>query len=216
MFKTIKWNTFARDFAIIQIGFALYGLSITLLIQSNLGTGPWIVLAVALANLTPVSIGAMINITGFLVLLIGFSLLKEPVGWGTIANILFIGLWVDIWNKIIPLLRDNFFPQLLMLVAAALVMGIATAIYIGVNAGAGPRDNLMLGVARVTGWNIRVARGSIEIIVLIVGYLLGGPVGYGTVIFALIIGPSIQWAFKLFKIETNTKINLEVLEKEAS
>ena len=213
MFKTIRWNTFVRDFAVIQIGFALYGLSIVLLIQSNLGADPWVVLEVALANLTPFSIGIMINIVGFLVL-IGAFLLKESIGWGTIVNIFSIGLWVDMWMEIVPSLLDNLFPQLLMVVAAALVMGIASAIYIGVNAGAGPRDTLMLGFARVSGWSLRVARSSIEIIVLIIGILLGGPFGYGTIIFALIIGPSVQWAFKLFKVETNTKIDLEIMGKE--
>lgn len=204
MFKPIRWNTFIRDFIVIQIGFVLFGLAITLVIQANLGTNSWVILEVALANILGMSIGTMIVIMGFIVL-IAALLLKEPIGWGTLANILFIGPWVDLWLQFIPALKENWILQLLMLSAGALVMGIASAIYIGVNAGAGPRDSLMLGIERVSGWSLRVSRASIEIIVIIVGWLLGGPVGVGTIIFALLIGPSVQWSFKLFKVESNSK-----------
>jgi uncharacterized membrane protein YczE len=78
---------------------------------------------------------------------------------------------------------------------------MATAIYIGVDAGAGPRDSLMLAIHRVTGFSIRAARGSIEVIVVLIGWLLGGPAGIGTVAFALLIGPAVQWAFKLFHVQ---------------
>lgn len=192
-----------RDFVVIQIGFALFGLAITLLVESNLGTSPWVILEFALSEILGVSLGTMIVISGFTILT-GALLLKEPIGWGTLANILFIGPWVDMWRRMIPSIEDNLLLQLFMLVSAALIMGVASAIYIGVNAGAGPRDSLMLGIERVSGWSLRVARASIEITVIIVGTILGGPVGVGTVIFALLIGPSVQWAFKLFKVESNS------------
>ncbi len=204
MFKPIRWNTFIRDFVVIQIGFVLFGLAITLLIQANLGTGPWVILQVALSDFTGLSVGNMIVFMGFLIL-IAVLLLKVAIGWGTLGNILFIGPWVDLWLEFVPSVNDRLLLQIIMLVAAAPVMGIASAIYIGVNAGAGPRDSLMLGVERVSGWSLRVARGVIEITVVIVGWLLGGPVGVGTIVFALLIGPSVQWAFKLFKVESNSK-----------
>jgi uncharacterized membrane protein YczE len=90
-----------------------------------------------------------------------------------------------------------------MFLLGVLIQGVATAVYIGVDAGAGPRDSLMLALQRTTGVSIRVARGAIEIVVVLIGWLLGGPLGVGTVIFALLIGPSVQWAFKLFKVQTH-------------
>lgn len=204
MFKPIRWNTFIRDFVVIQIGFVLFGLAITLLIQANLGTGPWVILQVALSDFIGFSVGTMIAVMGFLIL-VAVLLLKVPIGWGTLGNILFIGPWVDLWLEFVPSVSDRLLLQIIMLVAAAPVMGIASAIYIGVNAGAGPRDSLMLGVERVSGWSLRVARGVIEITVATIGWLLGGPIGVGTIIFALLIGPSVQWAFKLFKIESSSK-----------
>lgn len=201
MLKTIRWKTFPRDFIVIQLGFALFGLAIALLIQANLGTSPWVILEVAISRLLGVSTGTMIVLMGFLVLFVDV-LLKEPIGWGTLTNILFIGPWVDLFLWLIPSQDNQWVTQILMLFASALLMGIATAVYIGVDAGAGPRDSLMLGIKRVTGQSLRIARSGIEIVVALTGWLLGGPIGFGTVIFALLIGPSVQWAFGVFKVKT--------------
>lgn len=200
MLKPVRWNAFIRDFLVIQIGFALFGLSIAMLIRSNLGTSPWAVLEVAFSKLTGITPGRMSIIVGFVVLL-GALALRERVGWGTLSNILFIGLWEDMFLGMIPSIDDNLLIQASMLLTAIFIMGIASAIYIGVDAGAGPRDSLMLAIQRTTGVSLRVARATIEIIVVLIGWLLGGPLGIGTVIFALLIGPSVQWAFKLFKVQ---------------
>ncbi len=210
MFKAIQWKTFPRDFIVIQLGFALFGLAIALLIQANLGTSPWVILEVAISQLTGLSTGTMIVLMGAAILLIDI-LLKEPIGWGTVTNILFIGPWVDIFLKLLPSIENQWFTQILMLLGSALFMGIATAMYIGVDAGAGPRDSLMLGIKRVTGKSLQIARGGIEILVAFTGWILGGPIGFGTVIFALLIGPSVQWAFKAFKVKTESE-NIRELE----
>ena len=202
MLKPIRWNTFIRDFLTIQIGFALFGLSIATMIRSNLGTSPWAVLEVAFSSLTGITPGRMSIIVGFVVLL-GALALREKIGWGTLSNILFIGLWEDMFLGLIPSVEDHLLIQACMLLASIFMMGVATAIYIGVDAGAGPRDSLMLAVHRTTGVSIRLGRGVIEIIVVLIGWLLGGPLGLGTVIFALLIGPSVQWAFKLFRVQTH-------------
>ena len=202
MLKPVRWNTFIRDFFVIQIGFALFGLSIATMIRSNLGTSPWAVLEVAFSKLTGITPGRMSIIVGFVVLL-GALALREKVGWGTLSNILFIGLWEDIFLRTIPSVENNLLIQACMLLAGIFMMGIASAIYIGVDAGAGPRDSLMLAIQRTTGVSLRLARGTIEIIIVLIGWLLGGPLGIGTVIFALLIGPSVQWAFKLFKVQTH-------------
>jgi uncharacterized membrane protein YczE len=202
MLKPIRWNTFIRDFIVIQIGFLLYGLAIALIVRANLGTGTWLVLEVALANIFGIKIGTMTVYVGFLVLIIALTL-REQVGWGTLGNILSIGPWLNLALDLISTPKNNLALQIAMFLLGVLVQGVATAVYIGVDAGAGPRDSLMLAIQRTTGVSLRVARGAIEIVVVLIGWLLGGPLGLGTVIFALLIGPSVQWAFKLFKVQTH-------------
>ena len=209
MLKPIRWNTFVRDFFVIQIGFALYGLSIALTIQANLGTNTWSVFEVALATITGLSIGTMSIIVAFCVLIV-VLLFKEKVGWGTLGNILSIGLWLDLFLWLIPFVSDNFVLQLMMLLAGIFIMGIASAIYIGVDAGAGPRDSLMLAIHRTTKLSLRLARASIELTVFVVGWLLGGPAGVGTLVFAILIGPAVQWAFKVFKVKPHKEEEIVV------
>ena len=202
MFKPIRWNTFIRDFIIIQLGFAIFGFSIALLIQANLGTSPWVMLTVALSQITGLSTGTMTMLIGVVILL--FSLyLKESVGWGTIGNIVSIGPWLDLSLRFVPFLEQRWLLQSGFLLGSALLMGLATAIYIGVDAGAGPRDTLMLAVERSTRLSLRQARGGIELVVLLFGFILGGPIGVGTVAFALLIGPSVQWAFRLLGVKSD-------------
>jgi uncharacterized membrane protein YczE len=185
---------------VIQAGFALFGLSIAAMIRSNLGTNAWAVLEVALANIFSLTPGTMSVIVGFTVLLAALSL-KEKIGWGTITNIIFIGPWEDLFLWVIPPIDNNPVIQYGILIGAILAMGMASAIYIGVDAGAGPRDSLMLAVKRKTGMSIRVARVCIELVVVLAGWLLGGPLGVGTLVFAIFIGPAVQWGFKLFNVQ---------------
>jgi len=200
MLKPIRWNTFVRDFIRIQIGFLLFGLAITLMIRGNIGTSAWIVLEAALAYKLGITVGTMTVVMGFIVLISAVAM-REKMGWGTLANILSIGPWVDMWNSFMPSVTNNLPLQIAMLLAAILLMGLGSAIYIGVDAGAGPRDSMMLAIKRTTGVSIRVARAIIEITVVTVGWLLGGPAGVGTVVYALLIGPSIQWGFKIFNVQ---------------
>ena len=203
MLKPIRWNTFIRDFIVIQIGFLLYGLAIALIVRANLGTGTWVVLEVALANILGIKLGTMTVYMGFFVLFIALAL-REQVGWGTLGNILSIGPWLNLCLDWIGTPTENLPLQIGMFLSGILIQGIATAVYIGVDAGAGPRDSLMLAIHRTTGVSIRLARGTIEVIVVLIGWLLGGPLGIGTVVFALLIGPSVQWAFRLFNVHPHT------------
>ncbi|HJR79039.1 MAG TPA: hypothetical protein VJ821_03135 [Anaerolineales bacterium] len=200
MLKPIRWNTFSRDFFVIQIGFLLYGLALALIVRADFGTGTWLVLEVALANLLGIKIGTMTVYMGFMILILAL-VLRERVGWGTLGNILSIGPWLNLFLDVIPVLKENLGLQIGMFLLGVLIQGIATAIYIGVEAGAGPRDSLMLAVHRTTGVSIRLARGAIEVLVVLIGWFLGGPAGIGTVVFALLIGPSVQWAFRLFRVQ---------------
>src|SRR4030095_491612 len=212
MLKPIRWNTFIKDFVIIQIGFLLYGLAIALIVRANLGTGTWLVLEVALANILWIKIGTMTVYMGFLILIIAL-VLREQVGWGTLGNILSIGPWLNLSLDLISMPKNNLALQIAMFLLGVLIQGVATAVYINVDAGAGPRDSLMLAIQRTTGVSLRVARGAIEIVVVLIGWLLGGPLGLGTVVFALLIGPSVQWAFKLFKVQPHKP---ELTEAEAA
>ena len=200
MFKPIRWKTFPQDFIVIQIGFVLFGLSIALLIRANLGIGPWAMLEVALSQILGLTPGTMSVLIG-LVVLAGVLAMRERIGWGTLGNIMFIGPWEDLALSFIPSVTHNLLLQFAMLLAGILIMGIASAIYIGVDAGAGPRDSLMLAVKRVRGHSLRRARGSIEVSLVLVAWLLGGPAGIGTVVIAMSIGSSVQWAFKLFNVQ---------------
>lgn len=199
MLRPIRWNTFVKDFFVIQIGFMLYGLALALLIRASVGTSTWLVLEIALADILGIQIGNMTVVMGFVVL--GLALIsRERVGWGTLGNILSIGPWLNLFLGIVPVLENNLVLQIGTFLLAVLIQGVASAVYIGVDAGAGPRDSLMLAVHRITGVSVRVARGSIEVIVVTIGWLLGGPAGWGTLAFALLIGPSVQWAFKMFNV----------------
>ena len=197
--KPIRWNTFIRDFFVIQIGFLLYGLAIALIVRADVGTGTWVVLEVALANILGIKLGTMTVYMGFAVLVFALAL-RERVGWGTLGNILSIGPWLNLCLDLIPTISGNLALRIGIFLLGVLVQGIATAVYIGVDAGAGPRDSLMLAIHRKTGVSVRVARGALEIVVVTIGWLLGGPAGWGTLAFALLIGPSVQWAFKLFNV----------------
>jgi uncharacterized membrane protein YczE len=106
MFYPVRWKNFPRDFIVIQIGFALFGLSIATMIRSNFGTSPWALLEVALSNLTGITPGRMSIIVGFVVLLIALAM-GEKVGWGTLSNILFIGLWEDMFLHRIPSVENQ-------------------------------------------------------------------------------------------------------------
>ena len=209
MLKQVRWKTFLPDMLRIQVGFALFGLSVGMMIRANLGTSAWAVLDVALSQIFHVTPGTVTVLLGFIILS-GALILREPIGWGTLANILSIGPWEDLSLRLISPVNNNLIIQVAMLLAAIIIMGFASAIYIGVDAGAGPRDSLMLAIKRKTSLSIRVARGGIEVTVVLVGWLLGGPAGIGTLVFAFLIGPAVQWGFKALKVEPHRALDSEV------
>lgn len=213
MFKPIRWKTFWREFLTIQVGFAIFGFAIAAMIRANLGTSAWAVLEVALSQIIGITPGTVTVLMGFLVLS-GALIMREKIGWGTLANILSIGPWIDLALWLIPSIHDNLYLQISMLLGAIAAMGLGSAIYIGVDAGAGPRDSLMLAIRRTTGVSIRLARGVIEVTVVVIGWLLGGPAGIGTLVFALLIGPSVQAGFKLLKVEPHKPIEPKVIVKD--
>lgn len=171
-------------------GLALYGASMGLMIRSGLGLDPWDVLHDALSRLTGLTFGTVTAIVGALVLLCWIPLRQRP-GVGTVANILLIAIAVDVTLLLLGPV-DAMPARIVLLVAGVALNGLATAAYLGVRLGPGPRDGLMTGLTARTGVSIRVIRTGIEVTVLATGWLLGGTVGVGTVVYALAIGPLTQ------------------------
>jgi len=201
-FQWKGWRRFARDFVVIQIGFLLFGLSIDVIVQASMGLDSWDVLQMALTYHLPITLGEANIVVAFLVVLIDI-ILKEPMGWGTLANVVFIGVWVDVLRPYVPVVPQLILIQIAYLLLGTLIMGFATAVYVGVNAGAGPRDSLMLAISRLGKTSLRVARTGIEVSVVALGWCLGGPAWLGTLIAAIAIGPAVQLGFKLLRVRTS-------------
>ena len=212
LFMPINRQSIWRDLLVIQVGFAMFAFAIAIVIRANLGASSWAVLEVALAQIFHITPGTAAVLVGALVLLIALFL-REPIGWGTVVNILSIGPWEDLFLWLLPAVGGNLSLQLLYLTVGLIAMSMGSAIYIGINAGAGPRDSLMMAVARTTPLDVRSARIIIETAVVAVGWMFGGPLGMGTVLFSLLIGPGVQVAFRLFRMETysrNRAVSAEV------
>lgn len=171
-------------------GLTLYGVSMGLMIRSTLGLDPWDVLHEALSKWTGLSFGTVTAIVGALVLLCWIPLRERP-GIGTVSNIVVVAVAVDLTLAMVAA-PSALVPRIVLMVAGVVLNGLATAAYIGVRLGPGPRDGLMTGLYRRKGWSIRVVRTAIELAVLATGWLLGGTVGVGTVVYALAIGPLTQ------------------------
>ena len=137
---------FVRDFATIQLGFAFFAFAIAIVIRANIGATSWAVLEVALAGMVNITPGTAAVMVGATVLLLALTL-REPIGWGTVANIMSIGPWEDLFLSLIPEVNANLPLQLLFLTVGVISMSLGSAIYIEVNAGAGPRDSLMMAIA---------------------------------------------------------------------
>lgn len=182
-------------------GLFLFSLGLLLTIQANLGVAPWDAFHLGIVNHSSLTIGRVSQLVG-LSLIVLCILLKEKPGWGTLANMYFIGLFLDLLNGagVIPPARD-LWVGLAMLLGGIGLIGWGTFFYLGAGLGSGPRDGLMMALNRTLGIEVWKARMAIELSVLILGCLLGGPVGLGTAITALCIGPSVQLAYSITKQE---------------
>jgi uncharacterized membrane protein YczE len=186
----LRGRRLTRRLVQLYAGLALYGASMALIIRSTLGNMPWDVLHQGLAGRMGWSIGAVSILVGALVLLAWIPLRQRP-GLGTVSNVVVIGVAVDATLAVVP--APGALPlRVALLVAGVLLNAVATAAYIGVHLGPGPRDGLMTGLVRRTGGSVRLVRTSIEVAVVATGWLLGGTLGVGTVVYALAIGPLVQ------------------------
>lgn len=175
----------------LMIGLCLYGFTMAMLVESTLGLDPWDVFHQGLANHVPLSFGQVVIVVGAAVLILWIPLKQWP-GLGTILNVIVIGLAADVGISVINR-PDELWLRVALLVGGIAGNGLAGALYIGSHLGPGPRDGLWLGLVRKTGLSVRLLRTSVEVTALVIGFFLGGTVGVGTVLYALTIGPIVQF-----------------------
>jgi uncharacterized membrane protein YczE len=191
----------------LLIGLVLYGVGCALTIEAGLGVDPWTVLAQGIAIHTGVGIGWVTNALGFLVLLLWIPLRQRP-GIGTILNILLVGTSMQFALGVIPPV-SGLLAQVAVLLSGIVLVALASGLYIGAHFGPGPRDGLMTGMHARLGWPIWACRATVEIAVLVIGWMLGGTVGVGTVLFAVLIGPLVHAALPLLDTRRARQVSRE-------
>ena len=188
----------ARRIIQLLVGLFIYGIGLALMVRAGIGVAPWDVLSQGISLRTGLPFGLVTNIVGALVLLLWIPI-RVRVGFGTVANVLLIGTSAQLGLGFIPQQTVPWVQGLVFAGGLALV-AVATGLYIGARLGPGPRDGLMTGLHRRTGWPIWIVRTGIELIVLIAGILLGGQFGIGTILFALLIGPMVGVTLPLLRV----------------
>lgn len=188
--------TILRRLPGLLVGLVTFGIGIALMARSGLGLGPWEAFHQGLGNQLGVPLGTIGVALGIPILALWLPLGERP-GIGTLLNVLFIGTSTNVGLVILPA-ASGVPLQLLELVAGIVVIAIGSGLYLAADLGPGPRDGLMTGLHHKFGWSIRRARTAIELTVLVAGYLLGGTIGLGTVLFALGIGPLVQVSLSVF------------------
>jgi uncharacterized membrane protein YczE len=189
-------SKFPQRFVKLVFGLFIYGIGLAMMVDAQIGIAPWDVLAQGISNQTGITFGQATVFVSALVLLIWIPLRVRP-GLGTVMNAVLIGVFADIAMPFIPE-TSSYWQQLLMFIAGMLLISYATGLYISCGMGKGPRDGLNMGLAAKFKSPFWIARTAVEIIVVSIGFILGGQVREGTLIFALAIGYLNQLAMRLF------------------
>lgn len=197
--EQLRAGRLPRRMTQLMIGLILYGLSMAMQVRSTLGLDPWNVFHEGLTRRTGASFGTIVFLVGVGVLLLWIPLRQWP-GLGTIANIVVIAVATDVSLALLTV-PDSLAGRIALLIGGIILNGIAGGLYIGSQLGPGPRDGLMTGLVRRTGWSVRLTRTGIEVIVLASGFLLGGTLGLGTIVYALTIGPLVQFFLRVFTVD---------------
>jgi uncharacterized membrane protein YczE len=185
----------------LVIGLFLFALAIVMILESKLGLSPWDVLNQGISKHTPLSFGMANVAVGLTVLLLAWSL-GGPPGVGTVANAILVGAFIQgltAIDAITALSHDGLATRIPLLLVGIWLIGPATALYIGADLGAGPRDTLMLVGSRRTGRRVGLVRAVLEVCALAVGIVLGGTFGIGTILFAVLVGPVVESSFALLR-----------------
>ncbi|MFZ4617916.1 MAG: YczE/YyaS/YitT family protein [Rectinemataceae bacterium] len=203
---------FPARLARLFLGLFLYALGIVLTMKANIGYAPWEVFHAGIGRTIGMSIGNVSIVAGLLIVLVTF-LLGEKSGFGTVLNMVFIGVFMDLLlgPGFIPTMT-GWLPGIALLLAGLFTISLASFFYIGSGFGAGPRDGLMVALRRKTGLSIGLCRGGIEVAAVLIGWLLGGMVGAGTVISALAIGLCVQLTFRLLGFDP-TQVRHETMQQ---
>lgn len=180
-----------KRFAYLLLGLPLFGIALGLSIEANFGVNPWTTFHQGLSIHTPMSVGVATSVVGA-VLLVSFPLLREPIGVGTLLNVVLIGFWVDVTLAVVPDLESTVL-RLLAIFVAPILIGLGSGFYIGAGLGPGPRDGIMTALER-RGLPVWLARTLIEVTALTMGVILGGSIGFGTVWMSVSVG----WWVQLF------------------
>lgn len=189
-----RWRTSPGTFAILVIGLWIFGTGDALLVAAGLGNAPWTVLAQGLSTRLPISLGMATFLVSATVLLLWIPLRERP-GLGTISNAVVIALALQVMTSLLPH-PDPVMARLALVLGGIAMIGIGSGLYLTTNLGPGPRDGWMTGIHIRTGWPISAVRLAIEVTVVVIGWLLGGTVGIGTVMFALLVGPSVGYGLR--------------------
>lgn len=201
----LRAGRLGRRMSQLLVGLALYGASLALMVRGDLGLAPWDVLHSGLIRHVPVTLGQMVVIASLVVLVLWVPLREKP-GIGTVANALLVGISADVTLALVDR-PDVLGLRVTYLVLGVFLNGVATALYIGSQFGRGPRDGLMTGLARRTGWRLAPVRTGLEITVVALGVLLGGALGIGTLLYAFALGPLTQWLLPVFVVPLVARID---------
>ncbi|AUI66242.1 MULTISPECIES: YitT family protein [Glaesserella] len=191
-----QWHLKPSSLLMISVATILMGIGEGLLVLAHLGSSPWTVFSQGISLQTGLSIGVVVAIISVIVLLLWIPL-QLRFGLGTVLNIFWIALFIDLTVQYVPA-PETLFSRFLLMIGAILLFGISTTFYLSCHLGAGPRDGLMVGMCQKYGWKVGVVRTSIEVKVCVLGFLLGGTVGISTLAFAFCVGWIIQYTATLF------------------
>ncbi len=190
-----KWLPSPTALTVLLCALTVFGLGEALIIQSYLGASPWAVLSLGVANHVPLSVGTVTLIISILVFLLWIPLHIRP-GLGSVLNIIVIALSIDLGLWLFPA-PDALWAKWVYCVSGVVITGIASSFYLTCQMGAGPRDGLMMGIWERTGWKVGIVRNSLEVTVCFIGWLLGGTVGPGTLLFAFGVGYVVQFSLSV-------------------
>lgn len=199
-----------RAWAQLVTGLFGFAVAVSLMVRSRLGVGPWDAFHVGLHRLTGLSLGTASIVTG-VAIVAGSLFLGVRPGWGTLANMLLIGIFIDLLLPWVPQASSMVW-GLAFYAPAILLCGLATGVYIDAGLGKGPRDGLMIGLSVRSGWPVGRVRMLIELTVLSLGWVMGGRVGVGTLLFAFGIGPATQWGLNIFGVQEGFPHNAPSME----
>lgn len=188
--KAVRVVWFYLGLAVLSLGFAL-------VIRADVGAAPWDIFHLGIAGQTGLPYGLTVQASGLVIILLNLALHIKP-SLGMVLNMLSVGPMVQVVMAQLPL-PDSLAGRWLMLIAGVLISGIGTALYVSADLGSGPRDGLMIGLTRRLGWPVAVIKNSMDLIAAVTGWLLGGPIGLGSLVVALTLGPSVQFGMSLME-----------------